>query len=253
MKFVKAIKGLRSESRNSGKAVSPDSPVTPSSSVPSSATRYAAYSATGIGDARTLRAGEVANSEVGELSHPVDVASADSSAAIDSKHNIASVSSLPPQGSGKPLRTSQDEHPHSADISAVMSGSSFVPEHQQSMEPDLADEKHVAEVERSNEGPTHKSVKVTNPPIIALDGLQVQENNLSLLTVKVNSEQLEETSDGIQSEGRSAAIHPGYTLSPELQVGAVKTKESPPVSTSISVEDTPAQGIALVPRFLTTL
>jgi hypothetical protein len=137
------------------------------------------------------------------------------------------------------LVTNQDEHLHSADLAAITSGASFVPE-------------HVAEVERSNECPTNESVKVTHPPRIALDGLQVEESDLSLPAVNVsNLEELEQTSNEIQSEDQSAAIHPGYTLSPELpEVNAVTTKESSsPGSTIISVEDTPAQGISLVPRF----
>jgi hypothetical protein len=149
------------------------------------------------------------------------------------------------------LVTNQDEHLHSADLAAITSGATFVPEHEQYVERDEADEKHVAEVERSNEVATNESVKVTHPPRIALDGLQVEESDLSLPAVKVsNLEELEQTSKEIQSEGQSAATHPGYTLSPELpDVNAVTTKESSPVSTIISVGDTPAQGISLVPRF----
>jgi hypothetical protein len=193
--------------------------------------------------------GAASKNEVTELCAAVDIVSTPhSSSAIDSKRNIT-FAYLPLQSSGKPSGTNEEEQMHSPDLAVMgstFSDPSLPPEQEQPMDPDPSPtEKHPEAVEVSSEelnehqprdakAPKPASTTAAIPPMLSLDRLQVlEENDLTIPMMKHTSDELEQISNEIQIVGQVAELlHADHTLSPE---------------------GNHAQGIALVPRFLTPL
>lgn len=240
--------------RNSGIDISPgDSQVVPSSSGPSASTYNAGGPAQGISNTDSgLPVGQLApasNSEVGEPSQQVDAPLA---YFISAERNIlVAPSTLPRQRSGTPV-ASEATAVHSVDLAATattFSGSTASPKSEQTIEPNAAtDPKHPEEIERSvsqhqstnANGPTNESTEAAIRPIISLDGLQIEETDLILPTVKSNSEEPEQTLKDIQIRGQSVELHPDVGV----PIGSPRTVELAPMSTVISLKYAEgAQGI----------